>query len=134
MAVTYGCGAAAARSHASDGAPDSQEDDGADGGGDQIAPEIGHDVQVQLLEQEAADDGADQTDCEIVRQPATAAEDLRRQPAGDQPNDDPDDDAHGRLRVQAAFGGMRWFGVELEILNSSSFMSTPISPNNGVER
>ena len=34
----------------------------------------------------------------------------------------------------AGFGGMRLPGVELEIFNSSSFMSTPTSPNSGVER
>ena len=34
----------------------------------------------------------------------------------------------------AAFTGMRWFGVELEIFISSSFMSTPMSPNSGVDR
>ena len=36
--------------------------------------------------------------------------------------------------AQAGFGGKRWFGVELEIASSSSFMSAPISPNNGVDR
>ncbi len=39
-----------------------------------------------------------------------------------------------RGRFHAAFGAMRWFGVELEICNSSSFISTPTSPNSGVDR
>ena len=34
----------------------------------------------------------------------------------------------------AALGGIRWFGVEFEILSSSSFISTPTSANSGVER
>src|ERR1035437_2772541 len=34
----------------------------------------------------------------------------------------------------AALGGMRLLGDELEIFNSSSLMSTPISPNSGVDR
>jgi hypothetical protein len=34
----------------------------------------------------------------------------------------------------AAFGAMRLLGVELEIFNSSSFMSASTSPNSGVDR
>ena len=34
----------------------------------------------------------------------------------------------------AAFGGRRLLGVEFEIFTSSSLMSTPTSPNNGVDR
>ncbi len=43
----------------------------------------GIDVQIELLEQEAADDGADQADREVVEKPAaSAAEDqLASQPA-----------------------------------------------------
>src|SRR6201999_547627 len=33
--------------------PDQQEDDRADGGGNEVAPEIGHDMPVELVEQEA---------------------------------------------------------------------------------
>src|SRR5476649_2760768 len=95
MGVTYGCGGSAARSRASDGAPDHQEDDGADGGGDQAAPEILCYGDVKLGKEEAANDGTDQADGEIVKQPATAAEDLRRQRAGDQADDDPGENAHG---------------------------------------
>ena len=38
------------------------------------------------------------------------------------------------LPVRPPFGGMRLFGVELEIFNSSSFMSAPTSANSGVDR
>ena len=37
-------------------------------------------------------------------------------------------------RGHAAFGAMRLLGVELEIFNSSSFMSAATSPNSGVDR
>jgi len=67
-----------------DRAPDQQENDGADGGGDQLPPEIRHDLQPELFEQEAADDGADQADRKVVQEPAAATQDLSRQPAGDQ--------------------------------------------------
>ena len=97
---------------------------------------------VALAEQKAADDGADQADGEIVEDAAATAENLCGEPAGDKADDDPGIDTpmasvgtrFRRICDHAVFGGMRWFGVELEIFNSSSFMSAPMSPNSGVDR
>src|SRR5450631_3585981 len=94
MAVTYGCAPCPARSRASDGAPDSQEDNGADGGRDQAAPEILCYGDVKLGKEEAADDGAYQADRELMKDTAAATQDHVREPAGDQADYDPGDDAH----------------------------------------
>ena len=90
---------------------------------------------MKLLEQKAADDGTDQADGDIAEKTAASA---KNECAPSQPATRP-------MMIQAmmpmtralpyaALGGMRWFGVELEIFTSSSFMSTPTSPNSGVDR
>ena len=63
-----------------------------------------------LSKREAADNGADQADGEIVQNAAAAAEDLRREPAGDQADDDPGDEcpwsrSPSRLRPPSAASG-----------------------------
>src|SRR6185437_1187664 len=133
ICVTYGCGPCAARSGIADGTPDREEYDRADGGGDQIAPEIGHHFEMQFFKQKPADDGADEPDGEVVKYSAGTAENDLGQPAGNQANDDPTENAHV-LPPYAGLGGMRLPGVEFEIITSSSFMSAPMSPNNGVDR
>src|SRR5665213_3666961 len=94
MGFTYGWRDRAARSGAADGAPDAQEHDGADGGDDQIAPEIRHHFEMQFLEQKAADNGADQADGKIVKQSAGAAEDLLGEPPGDETDNNPTENTH----------------------------------------
>ncbi len=89
MGFTYGCRACAARSRFADRAPYREEHNGADGGDDQIAPEIRHHFKMKFLEQEAADDGADQPDGEIVKYPTRTAQDYLGQPSRDQTDDDP---------------------------------------------
>src|SRR5665213_39397 len=94
MGFTYGYAPCAARSGVADRTPDREEHNGADGGDDQIAPEIRHHFQMEFLEQEAADDGADEPDRKIVKDPARTAEDDLGQPARDQAHDDPTENAH----------------------------------------
>src|SRR6478752_6809373 len=84
-------------SRLSDRSPDQQENDGPDGGSDQVAPEIRHDLQTKLFEQKAADDGADKTDRKIIQQTAAPAQNLGREPSGDQADDEPGNDAHSPL-------------------------------------
>src|SRR6185437_15611525 len=79
---------------AADRAPDREEHNGANSSDDQIAPEIRHHFQVEFLEQEAADDGADKPDGEIVKDPARTAKDDLGQPARDQADDDPTENTH----------------------------------------
>src|SRR6476659_4148934 len=84
-------------SRLSDRSPDQQENDGPDGGSDQVAPEIRHDLQTKLFEQKAADDGADKTDLVFIHNDTATTENLRREPSGDQADDDPGNDAHSPL-------------------------------------
>src|SRR5665213_2464141 len=90
MGFTYGYAPCAARSGVADRTPDREEHNGADGGDDQIAPEIRHHFQMEFLEQEAADE----PDRKIVKDPARTAEDDLGQPARDQAHDDPTENAH----------------------------------------
>src|SRR6476660_6183316 len=84
-------------SRLSDRSPDQQENDGPNGGGDQVAPEIRHDLQTKLFEQKPADDGACKTDRKIVQQTAASTQNLGREPSGNQADDDPGNDAHSPL-------------------------------------
>src|SRR6185295_8481758 len=81
----------------SDRTPDQQKYDGANGCGNQIAPEIRYDLETQLLKKEAADDRAHESDRKIVQQASAPTENLRGKPAREQSDDDPGDDAHGLL-------------------------------------
>ena len=67
--LTYGWGAIPARLgrlRPSDCTPNEKKNNGPDGGRDEVAPKIRHDVQVELLEQKAADNRADQSDRNIA--------------------------------------------------------------------
>ena len=81
---------------ASERVVDPQDHDGADNGNDQ-APDVeaGDAPSANRAEQDAADEGADDAEHEIGYKTGTAAlHDLTRDPAGDEPKDDPGNDGH----------------------------------------
>src|SRR6478609_106295 len=113
----------------SDRTPDQQKYDGADRRRNQIAPEIGDDLETQFFEKKSTDDRAHKPDGKIVQQASAPAENLRGEPSGEQSDDDPGDDAHGLLPNSGAarVGNLYNWPRNASALRLSALSATSVS-------